>query len=69
MKCPECGCVDSDVKDSRQFGDGIRRRRECVNCHTRYTTSEAVTTLSAKDIRRLKRMVKNLGLLLGKDGR
>lgn len=26
--------------DSRSIGDGIRRRRQCLHCHTRFTTYE-----------------------------
>ena len=31
MKCPFCGCEDTQVKDSRNADDNtaIRRRREC----------------------------------------
>ena len=41
MRCPRCGCEDSKVIDSRPSeNDAIRRRRECVRCHYRYTTYE-----------------------------
>ena len=42
MKCPFCGHDDTQVKDSRPSDDGksIRRRRECSNCHRRFTTFE-----------------------------
>lgn len=44
MKCPFCGCLDTQVKDSRPNEDAtmIRRRRECPKCHARFTTSETV---------------------------
>lgn len=44
MKCPFCGCPDTQVKDSRPNEDAtmIRRRRECPKCHARFTTSETV---------------------------
>lgn len=44
MRCPFCGCVDSQVKDSRANEDGsaIRRRRECPECGSRFTTFERV---------------------------
>ena len=44
MKCPFCGFVDSQVKDSRLTEDGacIRRRRECPECGSRFTTFERV---------------------------
>lgn len=42
MDCPSCGFADSKVIDSRSAEDGkaIRRRRECLRCHTRFTTYE-----------------------------
>jgi transcriptional repressor NrdR len=42
MKCPYCGSPDSRVVDTREVGDGIRRRRECQGCLQRYTTYEQV---------------------------
>ncbi len=44
MKCPFCGCEDTQVKDSRDTDDGtaIRRRRECGECGSRFTTFERV---------------------------
>ena len=42
MLCPNCSCNDSRVIDSRSFDDGasIKRRRECLQCGTRFTTFE-----------------------------
>ncbi len=42
MKCPFCHNLDSRVVDSRliEVGDSIRRRRECLECHQRFTTYE-----------------------------
>ena len=42
MRCPKCTSIKSSVVDSRQAEDGntIRRRRECENCHYRFTTYE-----------------------------
>lgn len=42
MLCPNCGCKESKVIDSRSFQDAtsIKRRRECQNCGTRFTTFE-----------------------------
>ena len=40
MFCPHCGHNDSKVIDSRDAGEGIRRRRECLSCTTRFTTYE-----------------------------
>ena len=47
MKCPYCGHLDSKVVDSRPAEDGtsIRRRRECLECHKRFTTFESMESL------------------------
>src|SRR2546425_11271678 len=44
MKCPFCGHTEDRVVDSRVGRDGefIRRRRECLRCHRRYTTYEYI---------------------------
>ncbi len=44
MKCPFCGSLESQVKDSRLTEDNacIRRRRECPECGSRFTTFERV---------------------------
>jgi len=44
MRCPFCGHVESQVKDSRPSEDGaaIRRRRLCPECEGRFTTFERV---------------------------
>ena len=40
MNCPYCSYHDSKVIDSREINDGIRRRRECLKCDSRFTTYE-----------------------------
>lgn len=42
MHCPFCTAVDTKVIDSRLVGDGsqVRRRRQCLECHERFTTFE-----------------------------
>lgn len=47
MKCPNCGCLESRVIDSRQNVDAnnIRRRRECMACQKRFTTFEVVESV------------------------
>lgn len=47
MKCPFCATLDSKVVDSRPANDGtsIRRRRECLQCHNRFTTYETIEVL------------------------
>ncbi|MDO9123284.1 MAG: transcriptional regulator NrdR, partial [Deltaproteobacteria bacterium] len=57
MKCPFCNHLESKVVDSRLGKDKetIRRRRECLKCQKRFTTSER-----AED---------SLPLVIKKDGR
>ena len=47
MKCPYCGYKESKVVDSRPADESssIRRRRECLSCHMRFTTYEVVETV------------------------
>ena len=58
MKCPFCNHSESKVVDSRESKDKdtIRRRRECLGCHKRFTTSEraeeALPAVIKKDGRR-----------------
>ena len=44
MRCPYCGSLDTQVKDSRPTDDSssIRRRRICPDCGGRFTTFERV---------------------------
>ena len=44
MRCPSCGKLDDKVIESRTMasGDTIRRRRECISCHFRFTSYEKV---------------------------
>ena len=44
MKCPFCSATESRVADSRLSRDKetIRRRRQCLYCGRRFTTSERV---------------------------
>ena len=47
MRCPFCSHPESKVIDSRPAEEGasIRRRRECLACHKRFTTYETVECL------------------------
>ncbi|MCU0793094.1 MAG: transcriptional regulator NrdR [Opitutaceae bacterium] len=49
MRCPKCTSIDDKVLDSRisREGNTIRRRRECQECHNRFTTIE---TLVREDV-------------------
>ena len=44
MRCPKCTSIEDKVIDSRISREGttIRRRRECLECGHRYTTTESV---------------------------
>jgi transcriptional repressor NrdR len=44
MRCPYCGSVETQVRDSRPTDDNnsIRRRRICTDCAGRFTTFERV---------------------------
>ena len=57
MKCPFCGHTEDRVVDSRVGRDGefIRRRRECLRCHRRYTTYEYVEDVLPHVVKRAGR--------------
>ncbi len=44
MRCSQCQSEDTKVVESRDVSEGvaIRRRRECLGCHFRFTTYERV---------------------------
>lgn len=48
MKCPICSSTDNRVIDSRPVDENnsIRRRRECMSCHMRFTTYEIIDVLN-----------------------
>ncbi|HXR64556.1 MAG TPA: transcriptional regulator NrdR [Ktedonobacteraceae bacterium] len=56
MKCPFCGYTESRVKDSRDVGNAIHRRRECEQCKGRFSTYERVEKsqlmIAKRDLRR-----------------
>jgi transcriptional repressor NrdR len=54
MRCPFCRARESKVIDSRELSDGeaIRRRRECVNCHGRFTTYERIEAVALSVIKK-----------------
>ena len=45
MNCPFCTHNESKVIDSREAGEGVRRRRECLMCSLRFTTYERLQML------------------------
>ena len=52
MKCPYCANRDTRVIDTREVGDGVRRRRECKSCDQRFTTYERVARDSLAVVKR-----------------
>jgi transcriptional repressor NrdR len=52
MRCPFCGSAESRVVDTREVGDGIRRRRECQECAQRFTTYEQIAKVNLLVIKR-----------------
>jgi transcriptional repressor NrdR len=54
MYCPFCNADDTKVIDSRLVADGhqVRRRRECLACHERFTTFEAAELVMPRIIKR-----------------
>src|SRR3954467_11250572 len=59
MRCPNCGSLDTQVKDSRPTEDSsvIRRRRVCLACNFRFTTFERVQLRELIVIKRSGRRV------------
>jgi len=59
MRCPSCGSLDTQVKDSRPTEDSavIRRRRVCLTCNFRFTTFERVQLRELTVIKRNGRRV------------
>ncbi|MCJ8296916.1 MAG: transcriptional regulator NrdR [Colwellia sp.] len=54
MYCPFCSANDTKVIDSRLVSGGhqVRRRRECLACHERYTTFENAELVMPRIIKR-----------------
>ena len=54
MYCPFCHAEETKVVDSRLVADGaqVRRRRECLLCHERFTTFETAELIMPLIIKR-----------------
>ena len=54
MYCPFCHEEETKVVDSRLVADGaqVRRRRECLKCHERFTTFETAELIMPLIIKR-----------------
>jgi transcriptional repressor NrdR len=59
MRCPYCGSLETQVKDSRPSEDSasIRRRRICADCGQRFTTFERVQLRELTVVKRNGRRV------------
>ena len=55
MRCPHCSHDGSKVTDSRSVDQGIKRRRECLDCGARFTTYERVDTSNVTIMKKDKR--------------
>jgi transcriptional repressor NrdR len=76
MRCPHCGTLDTQVRDSRPSEDhtAIRRRRSCTECASRFTTFERVQlrefTIVKRDGRRepfdREKLARSIGVALRK---
>lgn len=53
MHCPFCTADDTRVMDSRLVAEGVqvRRRRECLSCHERFTTYESAELVMPRIIK------------------
>ena len=54
MYCPFCSTQETKVIDSRLVAAGhqIRRRRECIQCHERFTTFEVAELVMPRVVKR-----------------
>jgi transcriptional repressor NrdR len=52
MKCPYCQGNHTRVIDTREAGEGVRRRRECKGCRKRFTTYEHVAPSNPMVVKR-----------------
>ncbi len=57
MRCPKCTSIEDKVIDSRisKEGNTIRRRRECLECGNRFSTTETLVREGLIVIKRDKR--------------
>lgn len=53
MYCPFCNAEETKVVDSRLVADGeqVRRRRQCLQCHDRFTTFETAELILPRVIK------------------
>ena len=56
MNCLKCKKQDTKVIDSRVSTNCVKRRRECIYCHFRFTTYEHPEPIDLKVIKRNKEL-------------
>ena len=54
MRCPFCNAQDTKVTDTRLVADGdqVKRKRQCLVCHERFTTFESAELVMPLIIKR-----------------
>lgn len=52
MKCPYCSAEDTRVIETREAGESLRRRRECLECKQRFTTYERIEQQQLRIVKR-----------------
>jgi len=54
VRCPFCANLEDKVVDSREVsaGQSIRRRRECLGCHRRFTSYEYIETVPYRVVKK-----------------
>ena len=57
MYCTKCGNDQFKVTDSRNVGQQIRRRRECLQCGERITTYETTREREVQEMQEIKNKI------------
>ena len=60
LPCPHCGGGESEVLETRAVKGGVYRRRRCLECKQRFTTTEAIGGARSKGPRRKYTALRNL---------
>ena len=62
MRCPKCGYFKTAAYDTRPRHDGlsIHRRRECVTCGFRFTTTEIQVVSRPQEAFLMERMLSHV---------
>lgn len=63
MNCPFCHKNQAQVIDSRSYPDRVRRRRECLSCGARWSTTEIYCDILTEIASLRRSMDKAAGML------